>query len=274
MPLRFGAASISRRMKPLSKSRAMPKPVKTPENAADCSRTNTNWKAVYPSGKSNPGTCRIRANPPTNAVKKKSGNSSDGNRKDGFVKNVCACRHATALATSNTSFTSAPALNHERPHRFDQVRDGIDGRDPAEPGRRDQLTRDVHGRQEQEHEEDREQALDSFRRTGAQRGPAPERREGERDHGLEQEQQRGACNSRFETHAERDGDREIEDRLHERDRQQASELADEQHEPAHGREREAVEEAGLDVSRKLDVRIHGGEERALHERYGKPEREE
>ena len=46
MPLRFGAASISRRMNPLSKSRAIPKPVNTPANAADCKRTNTNWNAV------------------------------------------------------------------------------------------------------------------------------------------------------------------------------------------------------------------------------------
>jgi hypothetical protein len=35
MPMRFGAASISRLMKPVSQSRAMPNPVNTPENAAD-----------------------------------------------------------------------------------------------------------------------------------------------------------------------------------------------------------------------------------------------
>ena len=46
IPLRFGAASSSRRAKPLSKSRAIPNPVKTPPNAADCSNTKTNWKAV------------------------------------------------------------------------------------------------------------------------------------------------------------------------------------------------------------------------------------
>jgi hypothetical protein len=33
-------------MKPLSKSRAMPNPVNTPANAADWSRTKTNWNAV------------------------------------------------------------------------------------------------------------------------------------------------------------------------------------------------------------------------------------
>ena len=46
MPSRFGAASISRRAKPRSKSAATAKPVKTPPNAADCSSTNTNWNAV------------------------------------------------------------------------------------------------------------------------------------------------------------------------------------------------------------------------------------
>src|SRR2546423_296092 len=40
------AASSSRRAKPLSKSRAIPNPVKTPPKAADCSSTKTNWKAV------------------------------------------------------------------------------------------------------------------------------------------------------------------------------------------------------------------------------------
>ena len=43
---RFGAASISRRAKPLSKSAAIPKPVNTPPKAADCSSTKTNWNAV------------------------------------------------------------------------------------------------------------------------------------------------------------------------------------------------------------------------------------
>ena len=46
IPVRFGAASMRRRAKPPSKSRATPKPVKTPPNAADWSSTNTNWNAV------------------------------------------------------------------------------------------------------------------------------------------------------------------------------------------------------------------------------------
>ena len=46
MPVRFGAASSRRRAKPHSKSRAIPKPVKTPPNAADWSRTKQNWNAV------------------------------------------------------------------------------------------------------------------------------------------------------------------------------------------------------------------------------------
>ena len=46
IPLRFGDASSSRLPKPLSKSRAIPKPVKTPPNAADWRSTNTNWNEV------------------------------------------------------------------------------------------------------------------------------------------------------------------------------------------------------------------------------------
>jgi hypothetical protein len=46
IPVRCGAASRSRRANPVSKSRAIPKPVNTPPKAADWSSTNTNWKAV------------------------------------------------------------------------------------------------------------------------------------------------------------------------------------------------------------------------------------
>jgi hypothetical protein len=44
--LRLVAASMKRLPKPVSKSRAIPKPVNTPPNAADCSSTKTNWNAV------------------------------------------------------------------------------------------------------------------------------------------------------------------------------------------------------------------------------------
>ena len=42
----LGAPSRSRRVKPFSKSAAMPKPVNTPPNADACSSTKTNWNAV------------------------------------------------------------------------------------------------------------------------------------------------------------------------------------------------------------------------------------
>ena len=46
IPLRRGAASMSRFANPPSKSRATPNPVKTPLNAADWRSTKTNWNAV------------------------------------------------------------------------------------------------------------------------------------------------------------------------------------------------------------------------------------
>ena len=97
--LRCGAASISRRENPDSKSRAMPKPVKTPPKAADWSSTKTNWKAVYPAGKSKPGSPDSWDRPPTNAVKKKSGNAMDGMRMFGVVSALCVVRQPTASAT-------------------------------------------------------------------------------------------------------------------------------------------------------------------------------
>ena len=77
-----------------------------------------------------------------------------------------------------------------------------------------------------------------------------------------------------EAHAERKADREVEDRLDERDRHQAAELAEQQDDSAHRRQREPVEKSGLDVARELDVRVDRREQRALHERHGEREREE
>ncbi len=46
MASRLGAASIMRRPKPDSKSRAIEKPMNTPPNAEACISTKTNWNAV------------------------------------------------------------------------------------------------------------------------------------------------------------------------------------------------------------------------------------
>src|SRR5207247_11193386 len=92
-----------------SKSRAIPKPVKTPPNAADWSRTNTNWKAVYPFGKSKPGMLSTRDSPPANAVKKKSGKIIPGRNSDGVVNTLCSTRQATANATDQKAPLAVPA---------------------------------------------------------------------------------------------------------------------------------------------------------------------
>ena len=104
-------------MKPLSKSRATPKPVKTPPNAADWSSTKTNWKAVYPGGKSKPGTCPTLERPPAKAVKKNSGKMIDGSRNDGLVTKLWIVRQATASVTSRKRLTSAPAASAARGRR-------------------------------------------------------------------------------------------------------------------------------------------------------------
>ena len=97
----------------------MPKPVNTPPNAADWSRTNTNWNAVYPFGKSKPGMLLTRDSPPANAVKKKSGKIIPGRNNDGVVNTLCRTRHATANATDRkllmSSSTSAGAPSSQVP---------------------------------------------------------------------------------------------------------------------------------------------------------------
>ncbi len=87
-PLRCGADTSSRFANPRSKSLAIPKPVNTPPNTADCRSTNTNWNPVYPPRKSNPGTCLSRDRPPANATKFASGNSIGGSNSDGFLSRM------------------------------------------------------------------------------------------------------------------------------------------------------------------------------------------
>src|SRR4029453_17236362 len=274
MPVRFGAASRSRLAKPLSKSRAIPNPVKTPPKTADCNSTKANWKAVYPLANVKPGSLSIRESPPANAVKKKSGKISDGSSSDGFVSTLCSVRHATALATANVLTAVAPTFqrlgrraqtaarskpaqpedgsasvasgpchpNAECPARgrhrdqrnrrgdpeperkrlgvparddqaadaLEQVRDRIGSGEVAEPIRLDQVPRDVHRGDEQEHEEDRDTALHGLARAGAERGEGAEAAEPDADDDREQDDHEDACDPRLEAHADRKPDGEVD----------------------------------------------------------------
>jgi hypothetical protein len=65
--------------------------------------------------------------------------------------------------------------------------------------------------------------------------------------------------------------RQVDDRLQEPERHHAAELPREHGDPAHGRQREPVQEPGLDVAREICAGVHGREQRALDERHGKRE---
>ena len=69
-------------------------------------------------------------------------------------------------------------------------------------------------------------------------------------------------------------DAEVDDRLHQAEHDHAAELAAEQRDPAHRRQREPVQEAGLDVAREVGAGVHRREQRALDERHGEGEGEE
>src|SRR5215212_494196 len=327
MPVRFGAASSSRRAKPLSKSRAIPNPVKTPPKTADCNSTKANWKAVYPLGNAKPGSLSTRESPPANAVKKKSVKISDGSSSDGFVSTLCNVRQATARATAKVltaespnsgrvdrssqmaarakpaqpddgaaSVASGPFHPHAQcparcghrdegdrrgdseaerqrlgvPARDDQaadaleqVRDRIGRGDVAEPLRLDQVPRDVHRGDEQEDEEDREEALHRLAGAGSERGEGAEAAEPETDDDGEQDDHKDACHARLQAHADRKADGEIDERLRDRQHDDAAELASKQRDPAHRRQREAAQEPGLDVAREVGAGVHGREQRAL-----------
>ena len=183
------------------------------EDAAECGRLDEHEAELRTrcsrARSRSPGPRRPARGPPANAVKKKSGNTSDGNRIDGFVKTLFSVRQATPDATGQmphvrvsldgergrrqqparrTVITKrepeaererlrVPARDDQAPHRLDQVRDRVDRRERLEPLDLHQVARGVHRGDEQEDEEQREQALDRLAGAGAQREVDPDRAE-------------------------------------------------------------------------------------------------
>src|SRR4051812_9043781 len=203
---------MSLRPKPISKSRATAKPVNTPANALDWISTKTNWNAVYPDAKSKPGIESTRDRPPANAVKKNSGKISDGRISAGFVKTLWMLRAAVASATDvvlerlmcAASSCAAPVPPRTRRAWLSLSRSRSRARAPRHPsllsagcgspgsGRRrgcrsrswepvglDQVARQRVRRQEEEHEQQREEALHRLARPRAQCGERADRAEAE-----------------------------------------------------------------------------------------------
>ena len=74
--------------------------------------------------------------------------------------------------------------------------------------------------------------------------------------------------------ADRQADGEVDERLGQARDDDAAELAGQQRDRAHRRQREPVEEAGLDVAREVGAGVHRREQRALDERHREREGEE
>ena len=68
-----------------------------------------------------------------------------------------------------------------------------------------------------------------------------------------------------------EADPDVHQRLDHPHRQNAAQLAGEQSHPPHRRQRQSVQETGLDVSREVGTGVHGREERPLDERDRKRE---
>src|SRR5688500_1276778 len=161
---------------------------------------------------------------------------------------------------------SAPARDDQAADALEQVRDGIRGRDVAEPVDVDQVPRRVHGREEEEDEEEGEETLDRLARAGAEREEEAERSEGDRDHRGEAEERQDPERSRGEVDADDQADCDIERGLDQTENGHARELADDQGYTPHRGQREPVQEARLDVLREIGSRVHGREEGPLDER--------
>ena len=126
----------------------------------------------------------------------------------------------------------------------------------------------------EQEEEQRELRLHAFAGAGAQRHPEPEAAEPDRDQDREHEDHERSRRAGDEAHAGDEPDRQVEHRLHHAEPDGAADLAEQERRVAHGRQREPVQEAGVDVAREVDACDARREERALHERERQEEREE
>ena len=190
---RRGAASISRRPKPDSKSRAMREAGEHPAERRGLQHHERELeRRVARAGSRRRAASLTRDSPPANAVKKNSGNSSAGSSSAGLVKKLCRLRHATASgdrAEARRSCARQPRAQRRRGRDQEDGRDrrakpkasasacgskpsmnrlrtasiryetGFQRGDGAGTSRLDQVARQRHRGQEQEHEEQREHAL-------------------------------------------------------------------------------------------------------------------
>ncbi len=167
-----------------------------------------------------------------------------------------------------------PADHDQAAHALDQVGDRVHRGGVVEPGDAHQVPRNRHRRDEQEDEEHREEALHGLGRAGAERREDPERTEGQRDQHVQHEEDEDTGNTAREPDSDRESDDQVHGRLEQREDDGAAELAGQQGEPAHRRQREPAQEPGLDVAGEIGAGVHRREQRTLDERHGEQERDD
>ena len=167
-----------------------------------------------------------------------------------------------------------PALDDQAPDGLDQVRDGVERRHDPEPVGLDQFPRQVHRRQEEPDEEEREEPLHRLARARLQSEEGAQRAERERDQGRQHEDHDDAERAGGDRHSGDQSDCEVEAGLEEAHRHDSGQVADDQRRAAHRGQRQPVQEARLDVAGQVGARVHRREERALDEGKGEEEREE
>src|SRR5262249_22918365 len=155
-----------------------------------------------------------------------------------------------------------------------QVRNRVERRHGAEPVLLDQVPREVHGGQEEPDEEEREEPLHRLAGAGSQREERAERAERDRDSGREDDEDDSADARGLEPNSGDQPDGQVVTVLDEGEHRDPAELPDDQRAAAERRQRESVQEPGLDVAREVRARVHRREERALDEREREEKSEE
>src|SRR5215207_109581 len=151
------------------------------------------------------------------------------------------------LPRSRQRVADRPLAGQQPAHGLDDVGQRVVLRDRAQRGG-EQVAREERRRGEQQHEHEREDALEQRERAGPQRDRGGEAADSDRGDRRQRDRRQRRGRTAGIAGAEREADAEEERRLQDRQPERAGEAADNEARAAYRRGQQPVEEAALDVA--------------------------
>ena len=132
-------------------------------------------------------------------------------RRAAVAAQIPRARIADRDAEGERQRLAVPAGDEQAAEALDQVADRVDRRDGLEPVVLDQVARQRAGAEEEQHEHQREDALDGFAVSGPQPDREADRAERDADHGGEREEHEDPGRPGLELGAEGERDDQVGD---------------------------------------------------------------